>query len=255
VIHYSDEGKRLHTFGVEQQQPTAIVVDPQGRIVVAGGDAKLVWYDFKGNIIQRTSARRDLYRPFGLAMIGDELLVTDLERRHFVRISAQGDLIESFTVPGIEWPAALAAAADQHSVWVYDAQTSMITAFSLADRSILNQVAAYQSGAHEDVSLALLSNQNLLQTIPHQRRLVEVNAQNEIVRIWSGFDLPTAVAFNAVDRILVLERRLEEVHILPVIYPVAASAQGVTGKQPPIGSQVRAPESPISPLATPMPDE
>lgn len=253
VIHYSAEGRRLHSFGVEQENPIGIVVDGQGRIVVAGGDQKLVWYDARGDVIQSTSARRDLFRPFGLAVIGDELLVSDLERRQFARISAQGDLIETFAVPGIEWPAALVAAADQQSVWVYDAQPGMITAFSWPDRSILQQVRAYQSGAPEEVALALLPNQNILQSIPHQRRLIETNLSDQIVRTWSGFDQPTALAVNAMDQILVLERRLEEVHILPAAYPVPSAATNADRDRPQIGSQPRSSESPLSPVSTPSP--
>ncbi|MEZ4727880.1 MAG: glycosyltransferase family 39 protein [Caldilineaceae bacterium] len=258
VIRYSARVQQLHAFSITQRHPSAIAVDEAERIVVVGGEDKLVWYDFAGNVLQKTSAGRELYRPFGLAVINQqELLVTDLDRRQFARISAQGELIETFVVPGIEWPAALAVSDDQQSAWVYDAQLGTVTKISLPSRTILQQVSSRHTGAEDAVALTLLPNQHLLQTVPQQRRLIERDPQGEIIRIWSGFDQPTALAANADSQIFVLDRKLEEVYILPALY-TSAPEPDLVRTAPVSQKQYRptatAPESPLSPLATPPAD-
>lgn len=255
IIRYSAQGQQVQAFSIEQKHPIALAMDEEERIIVAGGEAKLVWYDSKGNVIQKTSAGRELYRPFGLAIINQrELLVTDLDRRQFVRVSAQGELLETFTVPGVVWPAALAVNTDQHSAWVYDAQVGTVTEFSLTDYTVLRQISSYQTGAEDSVALALLPNQNLLQTAPHQRRLIETDPQGEAVRIWSGFDQPTAIVANSDSEIFVLDRKLEEVHILPATYSSSSTPELVNGAT--LGKQQNrheptGPESPLSPVPTP----
>ena len=260
VIHYSPQGQQIHAFSLPQNNPTALTIDKKGQIIVAGGEEKLVWYDARGTIIQQTSATRELYHPFGLAVINqNELLVSDLERRHLVHLSAQGDLLETFTVPGIAWPGTLTVTPDQQHVWIYDGEMGTVTEIAIAERTILRQISAHQTGFDEAVALALLPNQNLLQTIPRQRRLIETNPQGEIVRIWSGFDQPTALTINTATELFVLDRKLEEVHRLPALY-AGVAPQNIaisTTIDPQVidpqvnGPETTAPDSPLSPIATP----
>lgn len=255
VIHYSPQGQQIHAFSLPQNNPTALTIDKKGQIIVAGGEEKLVWYDARGNIIQQTSAVRELYHPFGLAVINqNELLVSDLERRQLVHLSAQGDLLETFTVPGITWPGTLTVTPDQQHVWIYDGEMGTVTEIAIAERTILRQISAHQTGFDEAVALALLPNQNLLQTIPRQRRLIETNPQGEIVRIWHGFDQPTALTINTATELFVLDRRLEEVYRLPALYAGAATpniAISTTVHQQANGQATTAPDSPLSPIAPP----
>ncbi|MBX3012140.1 MAG: hypothetical protein KF832_11570 [Caldilineaceae bacterium] len=238
VQHYAATGQRLHTFAVEQRDPTALAVDQQGRIIVAGGEAKLVWYDQQGNVLQKTAASRELYRPFSLGVINQqEIVVTDIDRRQVAHLSATGDLIQSFAVPGITLPAALAVAPDGEHLWIYDAQSGYFGEVSLPEQRLIRLIPAWQSGAEDAVALAWLPNQQLLQTQPNQRRLLAVDEQGTTTQIWSGFDRPTAIAMAGNQRLFVLERNLEQIHILPAS----------TGEPLPRPSS---PASPLSPLPT-----
>jgi sugar lactone lactonase YvrE len=253
VLRYAPNGQATTVFSIQQRNPTALVVNQKGELIVAGGQEKVVWYDTKGKVIQKSSAVKELHRPFGLVVIDDnELLVSDLERRQLVHLSAGGHLLQTITIPEIGWPSALALTPNRQSIWIYDAQYGMITEVALSTYTVLRQISAHQIGAEENVALAVLPNQNLLQTVPDQRRLLEVSPTGEIVRAWSGFDQPTALAVSADTQIFVLERKLEEVHRLPALYTTGFDlADSTTAGRQQRSDTTTTGVSPLSPLPTP----
>jgi sugar lactone lactonase YvrE len=255
VIHYSPQGQRLVAFSLSQKYPIALAIDDQERLIVAGGEQKLVWYDLKGQIIQETLARRDLARPFSLAVLaGGELIVSDIERRQLVRISAQGTLLAEISLPELVLPGALVLSADQESVWVYDAQAGSLLEISLQNHQLLRQISSPLTDPADIVALLLLPNQHFLQTSPHRRRLIETDAQGELIRIWSGFDQPAALAANSANQLFVLDRRLEQVHIVSTGYPVPFNAHARDAATTALQSstaQRDQPQSPLSPLTPP----
>ncbi len=253
VWRYAPDGQASTVFSIQQRNPTALVVNQKGEIIVAGGEEKLVWYDTQGNVLQRSSAVKELHRPFGLVVINEnELMVSDLDRRQLAHLSAEGHLLETIALPEIAWPSALALTPDQQSLWIYDAQLGMLTEMALATHTVVRQINAHQIGAEENVALAVLPNQNLLQTLPDQRRLLEINPTGEVVRTWSGFDLPTALAVTAETQIFVLEHKLEEVHLLPALYATAVDLEETaTVRSQQASDKVTTGDSPLSPLPTP----
>ncbi|MFZ4656823.1 MAG: hypothetical protein ACOYNY_07425, partial [Caldilineaceae bacterium] len=263
VWRYAPDGQGNNAFSIQQHNATALAVNKKGEIIVAGGAEKLVWYDTEGNVLQKSSAVKELYNPFGLAVINEnELMVSDLERRQLVHISAEGHLLETIALSEIGWPSALALAPNQQSLWIYDAQSGMLTEMALSNHTILHQINARQVGATEHVALAVLPNQNLIQTLPDQRRVIEVSLTGEIVRAWSGFDQPTALALTADTQIFVLEHKLEEVHLLPALYATGIDLAAATtttsttttksaGERQQASDRAPSGNSPLSPLPTP----
>lgn len=253
VWRYAPDGQTRSAFSIQQRNPTALVVNKKGEIIVAGGEEKLVWYDTKGNVLQKSSAVKELYRPFGLVVINDnELMVSDLDRRQLAHLSAEGHLLETIALPEIGWPSALALTPDQQSLWIYDAALGLLTEMALSNHTVVRQINARQVGAEENVALAVLPNENLLQTLPDQRRLLEVSPTGELVRAWSGFDQPTALAVTADTQLFVLERKLEEVHLLSALYAPAFDLAATTtvGRQQ-ASDRMTTGNSPLSPLPTP----
>jgi hypothetical protein len=217
VWRFSEELEHELSFPLIQSKPTAMALTPEGVLVVGseGDHPRLVWYDADGAVIRRLAGDVEVSVPRGISVAADgSIWLADPGYNRVSLLSPNGLLIGKFTAGGrLVQPGSVAATGDG-GVWALNTSPSEWLRLTARDE-VEDRFSTEHMDPVDASRLVLLADGSLLTAAPYQRRIVRRAADGQLLDIRSGFERPLSLTIDRRGRILVVERTLDHVAVLP----------------------------------------
>jgi hypothetical protein len=209
VVLFDADGRPTRILDGGVTHPTAVASSPREGLAVLdiGPPATLARFTPDGAPIGRQPLGQDINRPRGLTIASDgSLWLADTEGGRIVHMNRQGDTLAAIPAPDpVAHPTDLAVAPDGTLV-VAAAASGSVVVLDAHDR--LRRQYAMEPGNDIDarIGLTFVRGDELLCTDPIGGRLLRLTLSGRPSVVVSGLALPTALAAQGQDAVLVALR-------------------------------------------------
>jgi hypothetical protein len=217
----------------------------------------LVWYDADGTAVRWTSPGLRIGMPRGLAVAdAGDIFLADGDGGRIVHLSPDGESLGQFTAGGrILDPTSVAVAADR-TLWVLNGSGELLRVSR--DDHLLASRQVSPTPRERGYRMLPAPNGDLIVADPEARRVVRWDRQGALLRVWNGFQYPSALGVDGVGRLYVSDWELDQVAILPPLVdgpqPAATAVRqaAIFGEVAEEASPASAAAAPLEPAAPPF---
>lgn len=205
-------------FTLVQQNPHDLAITPDGLLLVAAADKKLVWYDAGGAPVRMLPPTEQVGALVALAVTQQgEIYAADPDNYAIAHFSAAGELRRRLTGGGkLGQPAMLALSPDEKALWSLDAVAGRLYQLAPATDQVVAEMASPFSNPDWVGRLAVTNQNTLLTLAPEQGQLYELTNAGRVVHSYGGLLRPMDLAATHDGRLLVTDWDADEVVALQV---------------------------------------